>query len=167
MWAKTLMRTLSKFSLWTALRIESGLTLQSEALVQPSSRSARSSGQHAAQSQNSARYQHTDVGSPAKVGGTYGTEMLLCGPPLLLAPPTSSDRDPKPVWLRSSIAAHTQLRLTRPLAVNLRRPGERPADPRRLTPARDFCGFPGKTVDRVETLTEQVRLNGTAAARCN
>jgi hypothetical protein len=34
------------------------------------------------------------------------------------------------------ITAHTQLRLARPLAADLRRPWERPAAPGRLTPAR-------------------------------
>jgi hypothetical protein len=34
------------------------------------------------------------------------------------------------------IAAHTQLRLARPLAADLRRPWEKPAPPGRLTPAR-------------------------------
>jgi hypothetical protein len=67
------------------------------------------------------------------------------------------DRDPKPVWLWSSrtgataadvdrwtwpvIACHTQLRLARPLADDLRRPWERPAAPGRLTPARVRHGF--------------------------
>lgn len=41
------------------------------------------------------------------------------------------------------IAAHTQLRLARPLAEDLRRPWERPAPPRRLTPARVRRGFRG------------------------
>jgi hypothetical protein len=39
------------------------------------------------------------------------------------------------------IAAHTQLRLARPLADDLRRPWERPAEPGRLTPARVRRGF--------------------------
>jgi hypothetical protein len=39
------------------------------------------------------------------------------------------------------IAAHTQLRLTRRLAADLRRPWERPAEPGRLTPARVRRGF--------------------------
>jgi hypothetical protein len=39
-------------------------------------------------------------------------------------------------WTWLVIAAHTQLRLARPLAVDLRRPWERPAAPGRLTPAR-------------------------------
>lgn len=34
------------------------------------------------------------------------------------------------------VAAHTQLRLTRPLAADLRRPWEKPLQPARLTPAR-------------------------------
>lgn len=41
-------------------------------------------------------------------------------------------------WL---IAAHTQLRLARPLATELRRPWEKPAPPHKLTPARVRRGF--------------------------
>src|SRR6266545_3860276 len=65
------------------------------------------------------------------------------------------DRDPKPIWLWSSatdpaaadrwtwltITCHTQLRLARPLAEDLRLPWERPALPGRLTPARVRRGF--------------------------
>jgi hypothetical protein len=50
--------------------------------------------------------------------------------------PTAADR-----WTWLIIAAHTQLRLARPLAVDLRRPWERPAEPARLTPARVRRGF--------------------------
>ena len=39
-------------------------------------------------------------------------------------------------WTWLIIAAHTQLRLARPLAEDLRKPWERPATARRLTPAR-------------------------------
>jgi hypothetical protein len=45
--------------------------------------------------------------------------------------PDAADR-----WTWLIIAAHTQLRLARPLAADLRRPWERPATPGRLTPAR-------------------------------
>ena len=45
--------------------------------------------------------------------------------------PTAADR-----WTWLLIAAHTQLRLARPLVADLRRPWERPAGPGRLTPAR-------------------------------
>jgi len=45
--------------------------------------------------------------------------------------PEAADR-----WTWLVIAAHTQLRLARPLAADLRRPWERPAVPGRLTPAR-------------------------------
>jgi hypothetical protein len=45
--------------------------------------------------------------------------------------PEAADR-----WTWLIIAAHTQLRLARPLAADLRRPWERPAVPGRLTPAR-------------------------------
>ncbi|WDZ88330.1 NF041680 family putative transposase [Nocardiopsis sp. HUAS JQ3] len=44
-------------------------------------------------------------------------------------------------WTWLVIAAHTQLRLARPLAEDLRRPWERPAEPGRLTPARVRRGF--------------------------
>ncbi len=50
--------------------------------------------------------------------------------------PTAADR-----WTWLIIAAHTQLRLARPLAVDLRRPWEKPAEPARLTPARVRRGF--------------------------
>jgi len=48
-----------------------------------------------------------------------------------LRTPEAADR-----WTWLIIAAHTQLRLARPLAADLRRPWERPAAPDRLTPAR-------------------------------
>jgi hypothetical protein len=48
-----------------------------------------------------------------------------------LRSPAAADR-----WTWLILAAHTQLRLARPLAEDLRRPWERPARPRRLTPAR-------------------------------
>jgi hypothetical protein len=50
--------------------------------------------------------------------------------------PEAADR-----WTWLVIAAHTQLRLARPLAQDLRRPWERPAPPGRLTPARVRRGF--------------------------
>src|SRR5436309_14640631 len=45
--------------------------------------------------------------------------------------PEAADR-----WTWLIIAAHTQLRLARPLAADLRHPWERPVPPGRLTPAR-------------------------------
>ncbi len=51
--------------------------------------------------------------------------------------PEAADR-----WTWIVLVAHTQLRLARPLAEDLRRPWERPAPPRRLTPARVRRGFP-------------------------
>jgi DDE superfamily endonuclease len=48
-----------------------------------------------------------------------------------LRTPQAADR-----WTWLVIAAHTQLRLARPLAADLRRPWERPTTPGRLTPAR-------------------------------
>lgn len=45
------------------------------------------------------------------------------------------------LWTWLIIAAHTQLRLARPFTEDLRRPWERPAEPRRLTPARVRRGF--------------------------
>jgi hypothetical protein len=50
--------------------------------------------------------------------------------------PAAADR-----WTWLVIACHTQLRLARPLAADLRRPWERPAPPGRLTPARVRRGF--------------------------
>ncbi|MGW0628557.1 NF041680 family putative transposase [Streptomyces sp. NPDC002758] len=50
--------------------------------------------------------------------------------------PEAADR-----WTWLIITAHTQLRLARPLAEDLRRPWERPAEPGRLTPARVRRGF--------------------------
>lgn len=53
-----------------------------------------------------------------------------------LRTPEAADR-----WTWLIVTAHTQLRLARPLAEDLRRPWERPADPGRLTPARVRRGF--------------------------
>nr|WTB28729.1 transposase [Streptomyces sp. NBC_00830] len=53
-----------------------------------------------------------------------------------LREPDAADR-----WTWLIIAAHTQLRLARPLAEDLRKPWERPAKPGRLTPARVRRGF--------------------------
>jgi len=50
--------------------------------------------------------------------------------------PAAADR-----WTWLIIACYAQLRLARPLAADLRRPWERPAPPRRLTPARVRRGF--------------------------
>ncbi len=50
--------------------------------------------------------------------------------------PHAADR-----WTWLTIACHTQLRLARPLAGDLRLPWERPAPPGRLTPARVRRGF--------------------------
>jgi hypothetical protein len=53
-----------------------------------------------------------------------------------LRSPEAADR-----WTWLVIAAHTQLRLARPLAVDLRRPWEKKAEPNNLTPARVRRGF--------------------------
>jgi hypothetical protein len=53
-----------------------------------------------------------------------------------LRDPAAADR-----WTWIAIAAHTQLRLARPLASDLRRPWEKPLDPEHLTPARVRRGF--------------------------
>jgi len=52
-------------------------------------------------------------------------------------------RDPRAAdrWTWLVLTAHTQLRLARPLAADLRRPWEKPAAPERLTPARVRRGF--------------------------
>ena len=51
--------------------------------------------------------------------------------------PEAADR-----WTWLVLVAHTQLRLARPLAEDLRRPWEKPAPPQRLSPARVRRGFP-------------------------
>jgi hypothetical protein len=53
-----------------------------------------------------------------------------------LRDPEAADR-----WTWLMITAHTQLRLARPLAADLRRPWEKPTPPERLTPARVRRGF--------------------------
>ncbi|MFE9374730.1 NF041680 family putative transposase [Streptomyces sp. NPDC006711] len=53
-----------------------------------------------------------------------------------LRTPEAADR-----WTWLIIVAHTQLRLARPLAEDIRRPWERPMKPNRLTPARVRRGF--------------------------
>ncbi|WP_442935278.1 hypothetical protein [Micromonospora sp. CPCC 206061] len=53
-----------------------------------------------------------------------------------LRTPYAADR-----WTWLIIAAHTQLRLARPLAADLRRPWERPTPPGRLTPPAFAAGF--------------------------
>ena len=53
-----------------------------------------------------------------------------------LRDPWAADR-----WTWIIITCHTQLRLARPLAADLRHPWERPAPPGRLTPARVRRGF--------------------------
>jgi Transposase DDE domain len=53
-----------------------------------------------------------------------------------LRSPQAADR-----WTWLVLAAHTQLRLARPLAEDLRKPWERPTKPGRLTPARVRRGF--------------------------
>ncbi|MFI1209756.1 NF041680 family putative transposase [Streptomyces sp. NPDC020802] len=53
-----------------------------------------------------------------------------------LRTPEAADR-----WTWLLIVAHTQLRLARPLAVDLRRPWEKPTTSNRLTPARVRRGF--------------------------
>lgn len=50
--------------------------------------------------------------------------------------PEAADR-----WTWLVITAHTPLRLARPLALDLRKPWEKPADPNKLTPARVRRGF--------------------------
>ncbi|TQF02839.1 hypothetical protein E6W39_11925 [Kitasatospora acidiphila] len=53
-----------------------------------------------------------------------------------LREPAAADR-----WTCLVLAAHTQLRLARPLSADLRRPWERPQPPERLTPTRVRRGF--------------------------
>jgi hypothetical protein len=56
---------------------------------------------------------------------------------------TPKTRDPAAAdrWTSLIIAAHTQLRLARPLAADLRRPWERPAPPGRLTRPASAAGL--------------------------
>jgi hypothetical protein len=55
--------------------------------------------------------------------------------------PKLRDPDAADRWTWLILVAHTQLRLARSLATDLRRPWERPAPPERLTPARVRRGF--------------------------
>ncbi|MFE9637169.1 NF041680 family putative transposase [Streptomyces sp. NPDC006463] len=55
--------------------------------------------------------------------------------------PKLRDSEAADRWTWLVLAAHAQLRLARPLACDLRRPWERPAEPNRLTPARVRRGF--------------------------
>lgn len=59
-----------------------------------------------------------------------------------LDPAQAPDPEAGDRWTWLIIAAHTQLRLTREAAADLRRPWEKPAEPARLTPARVRRGFP-------------------------
>jgi hypothetical protein len=73
----------------------------------------------------------------------FGKQTLGWTAPKLRSP-AAADR-----WTWLVLAAHTQLRLARPLAVDLHRPWERPLPPDRLTPARVRRGFRylrGKTI---------------------
>ena len=78
----------------------------------------------------------TDQCREALVSLLYASEPALGWTRPKLRTPEAADR-----WTWLVIAAHTQLRLTRPLAADLRRPWERPAEPGRLTPARVRRGF--------------------------
>ncbi len=55
--------------------------------------------------------------------------------------PKVRNPDTTDLWTWLITTAYTQLRLARPLAEDLRRPWERPTEPRRLTPARVRRGF--------------------------
>jgi hypothetical protein len=73
----------------------------------------------------------------------FGKQTLGWTAPKLRSP-AAADR-----WTWLVLAAHTQLRLARPLVVDLHRPWERPLPPDRLTPARVRRGFRylrGKTI---------------------
>ncbi|MFD7710125.1 NF041680 family putative transposase [Streptomyces sp. NPDC059786] len=65
----------------------------------------------------------------------------LCKQTLGWTVPKVRDPHTADLWTWLIIAAHTQLRLARTLTEDLRRPWERPAQPRRLTPARVRRGF--------------------------
>ena len=70
--------------------------------------------------------------------------------------PAAADR-----WTWLIIACHTQLRLARPLAADLRLPWERPAPPGRLTPARVRRGF--RNI-RAKSAARPVRRNPASPA---
>jgi len=55
--------------------------------------------------------------------------------------PKLRDPDAADRWTWLILAAHAQLRLVRTLAIDLRRPWEKPTEPARLTPARVRRGF--------------------------
>jgi DDE superfamily endonuclease len=73
--------------------------------------------------------------------------------------PAAADR-----WTWLVIAAHTQLRLARSLAADLRRPWERPAPPGRLTPARVRRGFRRVRDDHLSGQCAKTRPARTRAA---
>lgn len=56
-------------------------------------------------------------------------------------PPEAANPKAGERWTWLIIAAHTQIRLLREAAADLRRPWEKPAEPGRLTPARVRRGF--------------------------
>ncbi|MER5642646.1 NF041680 family putative transposase [Kitasatospora sp. NPDC002227] len=67
--------------------------------------------------------------------------------------------DSADLWTWLIIAAHTQLRLARSLAEDLRRPWEKPAPPNRLSPARVRRGF---RHIRAKVLTPAVKFHPAA-----
>ncbi len=79
------------------------------------------------------------AGVPAAL--RLGTHLPLPEADPGLDPPESPPPDTADLWTWLVIAAHTQLRLARPLAADLRRPWERPLPQRKLTPARVRRGF--------------------------
>jgi hypothetical protein len=68
-------------------------------------------------------------------------------------------------WTWLVIAAHSRLRLARPLAANLRRPWERPARPGRLTPARVRRGF--RNIRARTALLASAPAHHRAGQRCS
>lgn len=73
-----------------------------------------------------------------------------------LRTPAAADR-----WTWLTIVAHTQLRLARPLAEDVRRPWEPPVKPNKLTPARVRRGF---RTSAQPCLARPVRRNHRARA---
>lgn len=81
--------------------------------------------------------------------------------------PKTYHADTADLWTWLIIAAHTQLRLARPLAEDLRRPCERPAAPRRLTPRPGAAGVSQRPRDHgpSDGRTETVPTRAGTACR--
>ena len=103
----------------------------------------------------------TAAGRPSCAASTSNTPSGCSSRPSAGPAPKIRDPDAADRWTWLIIAAHTQLRLARALAADLRRPWERPAAPGRLTPARVRRGFrnirPKTTLPGQRTETQPTR----------